>query len=389
MMAPSITLVVCTYNDETTIQIVLDSISRLTYNPLEVIVINDASTDRTAEIVRTYAVKQVENPKNMGLGYNQNLGLSLTKSEYMVLLQSDCEILQTDWLEQMIQLMTDDVAVVVSQRELHNFGELSAGARLFNAVAPQDLLNAMNKPVDQQYCRGKADLYRVSVLRELGGWNRDFFTAGEDTDLSIKIRKLGHRIILHPTAKVKYLFSGRQVSVSGGLAKAFLYGSVAHPLYKLHRYDGIQSRTYAHLILAGIVWLFPFPFNGILGALILANAFTCSISSAAVRSVSFGMISLIACVPFVMLNSPHGLRGVLQSIPAGILLAGSAYTGYLAAKNTFRNYGKGEKLHRLPGTFLFCIAWRLVSGIGYLAGAMKGFNKHRKKTLENHANPID
>ena len=389
MMAPSITLVVCTYNDETTIQIVLDSISRLTYNPLEVIVINDASTDRTGEIVRTFAVKQVENPKNMGLGYNQNLGLSLTKSEYMVLLQSDCEILQTDWLEQMIQLMTDDVAVVVSQREIHNFAELSAGARLFNAVAPQDLINTTTSPVDQQYCRGKADLYRVSVLRELGGWNRDFFTAGEDTDLSIKIRKLGHRIILHPTAKVKYLFSGRQASVSGGLAKALLYGSVAYPLYKLHRYDGIQSRTYAHMILAGIAWLFPFPFDGILGALILANSFTCSISSAAVRNVSFGMLSLIACVPFVMLNSPHGLRGVLQSIPAGILLAGSAYTGYLAAKNTFRNYGKGEKLHRLPGTFLFCIAWRLVSGIGYLAGAMKGFKKNRKKTLENHANPID
>jgi GT2 family glycosyltransferase len=388
-MASSITLVVCTYNDESTIQLVLDSIARLTYKPLEVIVINDASTDHTAEIVSKYAVRQIENPKNMGLGYNQNLGLSLTKSEYMVLLQSDCEILQNDWLEQMIQLMTDDVAVVVSQREIHKFAELSAGARLFNAVAPQDLLNATNKSIDQQYCRGKADLYRVSILREIGGWDRDFFTAGEDTDLSIKIRKLGHRIVLHPTAKVKYLFSGRQVSITGGLTKAFLYGSVAYPLYKLHRYDGIQSRTYAHMILAAIVWLLPFPFDGILGALILANSFTCSISSTAVRGVSFGVLSLIACVPFVMLNSPHGLRGVMQSIPAGILLAGSAYTGYLAAKNTFRNYGKGEKLHRLPGTFLFCIAWRLVSGIGYLAGAMKGFSKNRKKTLENHANPID
>lgn len=387
-MAASITLVVCTYNDESTIQFVLDSISRLTYHPLEVIVINDASTDRTGEIVSKYSVKQIENPKNMGLGYNQNLGLSLAKGEYMVLLQSDCEILQTDWLQQMIELMRDDVAVVVSQREIHNFAELSAGARLFNAVAPQDLLNTSNKPVEQQYCRGKADLYRVKILRELGGWNRDFFTAGEDTDLSIKIRKLGNRILLHPTAKVKYLFSGRQASVSGALAKAFLYGSVAYPLYKLHRYDGIQSRTYAHMILAAIAWMFPFPFDGILGALILANSFTCSISSKAVRGMSFGILNLIACVPFVMLNSPHGLRGVLQSIPAGILLAGSAYTGYLAAKNTFRNYGKGEKLHRLPGTFLFCIGWRLISGIGYLAGAMKSFSKNRK-TLENHANPID
>jgi GT2 family glycosyltransferase len=388
-MAPPVTLVVCTYNDESTIQAVLDSISRLTYNPLEVIVINDASTDRTGEIVNRYPVKHIENPKNMGLGYNQNLGLSLAETQYMVLLQSDCEILQTDWLDQMIELMTDDVAVVVSQREIYNFAELSAGARLFNAVAPQDLINGTDHPIDQQYCRGKADLYRVSVLRQLGGWNRDFFTAGEDTDLSIKIRKSGNRILLHPTAKVRYLFSGRQVSISGALAKAFLYGSVAFPLYKLHRYDGIQSRTYAHLILAAFAWLFPFPLNGILGVLILVHSFTCRISSAAMRGISLGILSLIACVPFVMLNSAHGLRGVLQSIPAGILLAGSAYTGYLAAKNTFRNYGKGEKVYRLPGTFVFCIGWRLISGIGYLAGAMKGFNKHRKKTLENHARPVD
>lgn len=388
-MAPLITLVVCTYNDESTIQLVLDSVSRLTYSPLEIIVINDASTDHTAEIVQNYSLTQIQNPENMGLGYNQNLGLSLAKGEYMALLQSDCEILQADWLEQMIQPMTEDAAVVVSQREIHNFAELSAGARLFNAVAPQDLINPTDHPIDQQYCRGKADLYRISVLRELGGWNREFFTAGEDTDLSIKIRKLGNRIILHPTAKVRYLFSGRQVSVSGALAKAFLYGSVAYPLYKLHRYDGIQSRTYAHLILAAIALLFPFPFDAIFGVLILANSFTCKISSGAVRGVSLGTLSLIACVPFVMLNSAHGLRGVLESIPAGILLAGSAYTGYLAAKNTFRNYGKGEKIHRLPGTFLFCIAWRLVSGIGYLAGAMKGLSKSRKKTLENHANPVD
>lgn len=388
-MNPLITVVVCTYNDESTIASILDAISRLTYRPVEVVVINDASTDHTAEIIRAHAVTIIDNPKNMGLGYNQNLGLSVAKGEYMVLLQSDCEILQADWLEQLTQLMADNVAVVVSQREIHNFAGLSSGARLFNAVAPQDLSNSTGVPIEQQYCRGKADLYRVSVLRELGGWNRGFFTAGEDTDLSIRIRKMGYRILLHPNAKVRYLFSGRQVSVSGAFQKALLYGSVAYPLYKLHRYDGIQSRTYAHVILAGVAALLPGPFNGIFGTLLLANSFTCNISSVSIRGVSLGLLSLIACVPLVMLNSAHSLRGILQSVPGGILLAGSAYTGYLAAKNTFRNYRKGEKLHRLPGTFMFCIVWRLASGVGYLAGAVKGLSKNRRKTLENHANPID
>ncbi|MCI0412480.1 glycosyltransferase, partial [bacterium] len=84
-MNPLISLVVSTYNDESTIGSVLDAISRLTYRPLEVVVMNDASTDHTGGIVRGHAVTIIDNPKNMGLGYNQNLGLSLAKGEYMVL----------------------------------------------------------------------------------------------------------------------------------------------------------------------------------------------------------------------------------------------------------------------------------------------------------------
>ncbi len=379
-MKPLISVVVCTYNDESTIARVLDAISRLTYNPLEVIVINDASTDRTGQIAKSFNVALIDNPSNMGLGFSQNLGLSLAKGEHLALVQSDCEILQDDWLERMLESMVEDVAVVVSQREIKNFAELSAGARFFNAVAPQDLENKAGRPLDQNYCRGKADLYRTSVLRQLGGWNRAFFTAGEDTDLSIRLRKSGYRIVLHPSAKVRYLFSNRQTTIGGALRKAFLYGSAAYPLYKLYRYDGIQSRTYAHVLVAGIVMLFPFPWmsiaGGVAGILLLANSFTCKIDSARLPT-SLGVLALIACVPIVMLNSAHGLRGVMQAIPGGILLAGVAYTGYLAAKNTFRNYRKGEKIHRLPSTFLFSYVWRLASGVGYLAGAFKGFTRKK------------
>jgi GT2 family glycosyltransferase len=387
-MKPLITVVVCTYNDESTIARVLDAVSRFTYNPLEVLVINDASTDRTAGIAKNFNVALIDNPTNMGLGYNQNLGLSLAQGEYMALIQSDCEVLQDDWLEKMVDLMSDDVAVVVSQREIQNFAELPSGARLFNAVAPQDLENKTGQPQLQDYCRGKADLYRVSALRNLGGWNREFFTAGEDTDLSIRLRNSGHRIVLHPSAKVRYLFSNRQATVGGALRKAFLYGNVAYPLYRLHHYDGIQSRTYAHVLMAAVAIFLPFPLNGIAGILLLANSFTCKIQSAW-RSTSLGILSLIACVPVVMLNSAHGLRGIMQAIPGGILLAGAAYTGYLSAKNTFRNYRKGEKIYRLPGTFIFALLWRLASGAGYLVGAFKNIVRSKHKPLENHANPVD
>jgi hypothetical protein len=129
-------------------------------------------------------------------------------------------------------------------------------------------------------------------------------------------------------------------------------------------------------LLSGIALILPYPFNGLIGILLLANSFTARIDSAW-QSTSLGILSLIACVPLVMLNSAHGLRGIAQAIPGGILLAGTIYTGYLAAKNTFRNYRKGEKIHRLPGTFLFSVVWRLASGAGYIAGALKHY-KMRK-----------
>ena len=256
MNAP-VTVLVCAYNDESTIGIVLQALAQLTYSPLEILVINDASTDRTAQIAQQFPVTLINNETNRGLGFNLNLGLSRAKGEYLAVVQSDCEVLGANWLDQMVESMKENTAVVVSQRRITDFASLPAGARYFNAVAPQDLQNATGKPVELEYSRGKADLYRTSVLRELNGWNRSFFTAGEDTDLSIRIRQKGQRILLQNSATVRYLFSGRQATVLGALKKAFLYGKTAAMLHHLHGYDGIQARTYLTLLLSIPVLFLP------------------------------------------------------------------------------------------------------------------------------------
>ena len=274
---PMVTIVVCTYNDEGTIGTVLDAIVRLRYSNVEVIVINDASTDGTREIVESYQVMAVHNSENRGLGYNQNLGLKMSRGEYLALIQSDCEVLGTDWLDSMVELMQQNVAVVVSQREIGELRRLPLGARLFNAVAPQDLKNPTGKPMELDYCRGKADLYHRQTLVDLGGWNTSFFTAGEDTDLSIRLRQHGRKILLHPHASVRYLFSGRQVSVGGALRKAYLYGRTAYPLYHLHRYDGIQARTYMTLLLTTALIPFPTFVHGVAGAALFAYSWSCRI----------------------------------------------------------------------------------------------------------------
>lgn len=365
-MKSTVTVLVPAYNDENTIDVVLQALTRLTYRPVEIVVVDDASTDGTSGIVRRLPVTAIRNDANRGLGHNLNAGLQRCESEFLAVVQSDCEVIGEDWLDRMLEPMADpQVGVVVSQREIPDFSSLPAGARLFNAVVPQDLLNKTGTSQSLDYCRGKADLYRVSLLRELGGWDPAFFTAGEDTDLSIRLKRKKAKILLHPEAKIRYLFSGRQNTVGGALKKAILYGRTAAVLYRKHRYDGIQSRTYLLILLAAVSLLLPFPlFTGI--ALLLWS-FTCRVQTARSKGFPFGISAVILAVLYS--SRCTGPWQECGSVPAlAIVFAGIAYTAYLSVKNTFRNYRRGERWWRLPGTVLFCFFWRMLSGAGYLAG---------------------
>jgi glycosyltransferase involved in cell wall biosynthesis len=376
-MKSTVTVLIPAYNDERTIEIVLQAVIRLAYRPIEIIVADDGSSDGTAGIVRRFPVTSIRNDANHGLGYNLNAGLQRCEGEFLAVVQSDCEVIGEDWLDRMLEPMADpQVGVVVSQREIPGFGGLTAGARLFNAVVPQDLLNRTGKLQPLDYCRGKADLYRVSLLRELGGWDSAFFTAGEDTDLSIRLKQKGAKILLHPEAKIRYLFSGRQNTVGGALNKALLYGKTAALLYRKHRYDGIQSRTYLLILLAAVSLLLPFPlFTGIV---LLLWSFTCRVQTARSKGFPFGVSALILAVLYSSrCTGPWQECGMIPAM--AIVFAGIAYTAYLSVKNTFRNYRRGERWWRLPVTFLFCFLWRMLSGAGYLSGAF-GYRPRISKT---------
>jgi len=368
---PLVTILIPAYNDESTIGAVLESVRNLSYEPVEVVVINDASTDSTGTVVAQYPVRQIINDRNRGLGHNLNLGLSNAAGDYLVVLQSDCRIMQRDWIDMLLSAMDETTAVVVSQREVPPLKTLPAGARLFNAVAPQDLRNQDSAPKELLYCRGKADLYKLNVLKELGGWNRDFFTAGEDTDLSIRLREAGYKILLHPEARIEYLFSGRQTSVTGALQKAILYGKTAFKLYRLHRYDGIQARTYLVVFLSALLLILPIPARWPGGFILLFFSFTCRIQYGKSKSISFGLLALVASLSLLVLQLRLPLIRFSSILPLGMTGAGFAYTVYVSAKNTARNIKKGESLGQVPGAFVLSVIWRLASGLGYLAGTVE------------------
>ncbi len=97
-----ISIIVPIYNAEKYISKCLDSIINQTKKELEIILINDGSTDRTEEIIKKYQDKRIRyfKNKNQGIGKTRNFGIDKAKGKYLLFLDSDdflvenaCELL--------------------------------------------------------------------------------------------------------------------------------------------------------------------------------------------------------------------------------------------------------------------------------------------------------
>jgi len=93
-MAPLVSIIIPTYNEEADIRSTLDSIVGLSYAPIETLVV-DASTDRTPEIVSSYAahgVRLVQQTRGKGRSAARNEGIQAARGEIVVILNADVRL---------------------------------------------------------------------------------------------------------------------------------------------------------------------------------------------------------------------------------------------------------------------------------------------------------
>lgn len=99
MVNPLISFIVPVYNVELYLKKSLDSILNQTYKNLEIILIDDGSTDQSGSICDEYATKdhriQVVHQENKGLSATRNVGISLITGDYIYFMDSDDEIIST------------------------------------------------------------------------------------------------------------------------------------------------------------------------------------------------------------------------------------------------------------------------------------------------------
>lgn len=97
-----VSLIICTYNRKEDLRVLLDSAKRLTYSPLEIIVVDNNSTDGTEELVARYAVRYVRETRQ-GVSYARSRGIDESRGEYIAFVDDDEIITSPDLIEQLRQ----------------------------------------------------------------------------------------------------------------------------------------------------------------------------------------------------------------------------------------------------------------------------------------------
>lgn len=115
-MQKTISLIIPCKDASETIGNVLDTVLSYKYQPDEIIIIDDGSTDNTLEILSSYDITYKPLFKSFGAAYCRNLGAQIAKGDYLVFLDSDV-IPKEDWIEVIIKNLSQDIGGIAGKYE--------------------------------------------------------------------------------------------------------------------------------------------------------------------------------------------------------------------------------------------------------------------------------
>jgi hypothetical protein len=181
-VAPKASVIVAAYNSAATIGACLESLKALHYPDYETIVVDDGSTDATAQIVEASQTRLIRG-EHRGLGAARNAGIDAAAGEIVAFLDADARA-DADWLYHLVEAITRRNAAAAGGP---NFAPHNDDAYARAPGIPREVRG----PGDEltQLCGCNMAITK-SALGEVGGFDTSFLTAGDDVDLSWRLADL-------------------------------------------------------------------------------------------------------------------------------------------------------------------------------------------------------
>lgn len=224
----SVSVVVPAYNSERTIEACLKCILSQTVSVQQVIVVDDGSIDRTAEIIQSFSGVSYVHQPNAGPAVARNRGAREAVTDVIFFTDADCEPAK-NWIEQSIQHFAQPEVAVVSG----SYGIANSDSVLARCVHNEIRFRHLKLMPRFPKAFGSFNFaVRRSVFEQVGGFNSLYRNAsGEDNDLSYKICKAGHKICFEPDSLVAH---HHPISVKKYLGEQYRHGFWRVMVYQSH-----------------------------------------------------------------------------------------------------------------------------------------------------------
>lgn len=199
-----ISVVIPSYQSKWCIAETIDSVLHQTYQNFEIIVVDDGSTDSTAEHIKNEFGEKVKifRQKNHGLAYARNSGIELAEGEFIQFLDADDLLLPTKFEKQERYLFNHPEICSISC----NYVEYDVVMNNKKAINIDDNheIHFSDLILSNDVGVVHSSLTRTSIVKKIGGFDEDFGNYCADWELWLTISWLGYRIIQDPEVLAIY-----------------------------------------------------------------------------------------------------------------------------------------------------------------------------------------
>jgi glycosyltransferase involved in cell wall biosynthesis len=201
---PLVSVVTPVYNGEALLRETLDSILAQDYEPFEVIVVDDGSTDGSGAIARSYPTVRYIRQENHGQAAARNAGIAAAQGEFLAFVDADDVILPHKLTVQVgYPLEHPETSGTLGQQEW-----IDPPARQSRDLAWGDATGVQPTSI----------VLRKSTIAEVGGFDPSLRVA-EDFDLLIRLREQGHQLVVVPAIVMRRRYHGRNMVLGRGVDK--------------------------------------------------------------------------------------------------------------------------------------------------------------------------
>ncbi|HEH9742345.1 TPA: glycosyltransferase family 2 protein, partial [Pasteurella multocida] len=219
---PLVSVLICAYNVEKYIEECINAVINQTYKNLEIIVVNDGSSDSTLSKLHSLSekdsrIKIINNSKNLGFISSLNIGIEYVSGDYVARTDAD-DITKPDWIEKILGCLEKEKHIIAMGSYIQVLSEQGNGSNLSNYYEdgqiwknPTEHKDIFEQMLFRNPIHNNSMVVRSSVFNQYGLRFDSSYKHTEDYKFWLDVSRLGY-LANYPEPLVYYRFHSNQTS---------------------------------------------------------------------------------------------------------------------------------------------------------------------------------